>query len=78
VHNRAAINLPPKDNIINGTNNRNSAEHHNAVVHIRDWWVVEEREEADDGLEDAVEKGDGVNRDSLKRSADEVRSISAI
>lgn len=74
VHNRAAINLPPMENIINGTDNRNSAKHHNSIVHIRNRWVVEEREEADDGLEDAVEEGDGVDRDALKPSANEIRT----
>ncbi len=66
MHNRAAIDLPSMDKIINSTDNRNPTKHHNAVVHIRDRWVVEEREEADHGLKDAEEDSNDVDRDTLQ------------
>ena len=65
VNDRAAIDLPSMNDVVNCTNDRNTSKHDDTIVHVSNERVVEKREEADDGLHEAVEERDDVDWDTL-------------
>lgn len=65
VHDRASVDLPPVNDVVNCADNRNSSKHDNTVVHVSNRRMVEEREEAYDCLHDAVQERDDVDWNAL-------------
>lgn len=65
VNNRSAVHLPSVDEVVDHTDDADTAKHNNAIVHKFDWWVVEEREETHHGLLDTVKDGDDVDWNTL-------------
>lgn len=73
MHHRAAVHLASLDEIVDHRNNSDASEHDTAVIHICDRRLLEQREEAHDGLLNAVEDSNDVDWDALMvKSANDV------
>jgi hypothetical protein len=65
MHDRSTVNFLSVNKVVDRADDSDAAKHDNSVVHVRDCWVVEQREEAHDGLLNAVKNCNDVDRDAL-------------
>lgn len=65
VHDRTSVDLPPMNNVVNRADHCDTSKHNHTVVHVCNRSMVEEREEADDGLHDAEQESDDVDWNTL-------------